>query len=220
MGRPPEADVEANYVRARLDEAEGLLAKDDYRRAVKQLDRAFWRLSNTSPKEDFCRLEQLSGEAAAGASGRQAERALRLQDGARAEINRRLAGETSSPQHVVPQQDTAMPVGMWVMIGAVLGLATGAVAGAVVASGGGDIQELNDLAGLLVAVVFLLFGASVGLGVGLTNQRAARNKRLTGTRPPAANAAELPHDPRLPFPPHAETSPPLEHDSEPTPPPQ
>ena len=184
MGRPPEADVEASHVRARLDEAESLLAKDDYRRAVKQLDLAFWDLTNTSPIEDFDRLEQLSSEAAAGASGRQAERARRLQEGARAEIDRRRADEPSSPQPVALQQGSpALPVGAYVLIGAVIGLVLGAILGAYLANtGGGDIQELNDLAGLLVAAAFLVVGAVAGLIVGLANRKDTRNKQ-TGSDP-------------------------------------
>jgi hypothetical protein len=104
---------------------------------------------------------------------------------------------------------------MWVLIGAFIGLVVGAILGAYVANtGGGDIQELNDLAGVFVAGVGLVIGALGGLIMGLTNRSDAHDEPPTGTRPIASFGSESQQGPRLPFPPPSEPSPPLEHESE------
>jgi len=79
------------------------------------------------------------------------------------------------------------------VVGAVCGLLIGAVLGAYVAAGGGDIQELNDLAGLFVGAICSIAGAAIGLGVGLA-------RRESGRRPPETpdNGAEPPYWPPPP----------------------
>jgi len=91
------------------------------------------------------------------------------------------------------------------MVGAFGGLLVGAILGTVVASGGGDIQELNDLAGLFVAVICMIVGAVIGLGVGL----ARRESRI--------RFPEAPEDDTKPpyWPPPRDWTPRSEHEAEP-----
>jgi hypothetical protein len=166
-----------NFVSAQLDKAERRLAKSDYRRALGELDLAVCNLSHTDSKEDYDRLEELLSQAATGATGREAEKALKLQQDARTEISRRLEEE---PQMRQANGSPGSEIGLWLTLGAVCGLLIGAVLGTYIAhSGGGDIQGLNDLAGLFVAVICLIVGAVVGLGLGLT-------RRESGSKPPEA----------------------------------
>jgi hypothetical protein len=98
-----------------------------------------------------------------------------------------------------------MGVGGLVLLGAFGGLIVGAFLGTFVAhTGGGDIQSLNDLAGLFVAGICVIGGALVGLGVGLA-------RRESVSRP-----VEAPEDHREPpyWPPPPNWSPPIEQKSE------
>jgi hypothetical protein len=95
-----------NYVRERLEKAERLLARNRYRRALAELDLATMNLNHTSSRDDVDRLEQLLDEVARGASGRLAERALRLEETAHGEITRRIRDD---PPHV-PAHLAATPV--------------------------------------------------------------------------------------------------------------
>lgn len=89
------------------------------------------------------------------------------------------------------------------MVGAFFGLVVGAVLGALVASGGGDIQSLNDAAGMFVALICGIVGAIIGLGVGLARRESGNwnsEARQSGGQPPY-------------WPPPPDWSPPIEHES-------
>ena len=162
-----------NFVEARLDKAERLLAKNDYRRALGELDLAVCNLSHTDSSDDYDRLEQLLDQAAASPSRRRAEKALELQKAARTEINRLRSKESrASPTTGAQAPSPSFGVGALVMVGTFAGLLVGAMLGSLTASNGGDIQELNDLAGLLVAVTCMIVGAVIGLGVGLARRES------------------------------------------------
>ena len=97
-----------------------------------------------------------------------------------------------------------MSVGAWVAAGAICGLVIGALLGTHVADGGGDIQELNDLAGTFVAVMCLIVGTLIGWGVGRARQESA-----SGPPEPPQDNAEPPY-----WPPPAGWSPPVEDDAD------
>jgi hypothetical protein len=171
-----------NYVRSQLDKAENRLAKNDYRRALKELDLAYWNLFQTDSIDDFDRLEQLLGQAAAGASGRTAETATRLQHAAQPVIDRRrLDAGTRGPAQPVATPQARLGVGAWLAFGAMGGLLIGVIFGAFIAASGPPATEgPTDAVIPLCAVIGAIIGLVIGLMVGLIKRDEAKQHGPSG----------------------------------------
>jgi hypothetical protein len=104
----------------------------------------------------------------------------------------------------LPSGTGSSEVGLLVLVGAFCGLVIGAILGALVASGGGDLQSINDAAGMVVALICGVVGAVIGLGVGL------------GRRKSGSWLSEAPEDSAQPpyWPPPADWNPPIEPEGE------
>jgi ElaB/YqjD/DUF883 family membrane-anchored ribosome-binding protein len=167
----------SDYVRSQLDKAATRLAKNDYRRALTELGHAYWNLSQTDSEEDFDRLEQLLSQTAAGASGRTAEKATKLQQAAQEEIKRRrLAAATQRPSHpTATVEDSFLGLGAWLGLGAVCGLVIGFIFGALVAASGPPNTEGPTGAVVpLCAAIGAIIGLVLGLMVGMIKREASR----------------------------------------------
>ena len=134
--------------------------QNHYRRALAELDQATLNLSHTDSREDFDRLERLLDQLARAASGRRAEKALKLKQTACSEITRRVVQQARPTQHPPAAPDAPFGLAGLILGGAACGFIIGVVLGS---GGGGDIPSLNALAALFAGVIGSVAGALVGL---------------------------------------------------------